>query len=145
MTSPCAEVPHTSRSDSNAAPSSLHRLRSWLFFLAWSGEGIRCKRLGGDPGGVCRASSTCCLSSLAHRGADSLDAGGQLLTGPTARFYVAPLRGASEGQLLRACKDVSGGGGGQGVGKEAWGTAVLVGLHAFHRRSASGIYNYTLR
>lgn len=40
---------------------------------------------------------------------------------------MAPLHGASEGQLLRACKDVSGGGGGQGVGKEAWGTAGLVG------------------
>lgn len=34
---------------------------------------------------------------------------------------MAPLHGASEGQLLRACKDVSGGGGGQGVGKEGWG------------------------
>lgn len=38
--------------------------------------------------------------------------------GPTACFYAPPLHGASEGQLLRARKDVSGGGGGQGVGKE---------------------------
>lgn len=41
--------------------------------------------------------------------------------GQTARLYVAPLHGASEGQLLRARKDVSGGGGGQGVGKEGRG------------------------
>lgn len=66
---------------------------------------------GGDPGGVCRASCTCCLSSLTHRGADSQDARGQLLTATTldspSCLYVPSLHGASRGQLLRACKDVS--------------------------------------
>lgn len=38
-----------------------------------------------------------------------------------------PLHGASEGQLLRACKDVSGGGGGQGVGEEGRGGQSWVG------------------
>lgn len=41
--------------------------------------------------------------------------------GQSPCFYLPPLHGASQGQLLRACKDVSGGGGGQGVGKEGGG------------------------
>ena len=36
-------------------------------------------------------------------------------------FYLPPLHGASWGQLLRACKDVRGGGGGQGVGLDGGG------------------------
>lgn len=51
-------------------------------------------------------------------------------------FYLPPLHGASWGQLLRACKDVRGGGGGQGVGKERGGGMKpwVGGLHAFSRR-----------
>lgn len=81
-------------------------------------------------------------------GADSQDATGQLLTGATLEspvcLYLPSLRGASGGQLLRPRKDVRGGGGGQGVGKQG-GSTVMGGLHAFSRRGAARFYNHTLR
>ena len=115
---------------------------SYFRFVRWVRQVLAS---GGDPGGVCGEPCTCCLSSLTHRGADSQNARGQLLTGTASDsplcIYLPPLHGASKGQLLRACKDVSGGAGGQGVG----GATVMGGLHAFSRRWASRFYNYTPR
>lgn len=81
--------------------------------------------MGGGKGG-----SRCCLQSVQHLlPVLTHPSGGRFpgcqraaadrrCFGHTAGPHVPPLHGASEGQLLRACKDVSGGGGGQGVGKE---------------------------
>lgn len=96
--SPSAEGA-ASRSHSKVAP---REASSFFFKLGQvSASGVGWGR-GGGPGGVCRASSTCCLSSLAHRGADSLDAGGQLLTGDCLLLCGSPTRGlrgsAAEGR-----------------------------------------------
>lgn len=86
---------------------------------------IRCKRLGGWGGG----GSRWCLQSAQHLlPVLTLPSGGrfpgcQRAAADRRRLPASlePLHGASEGQLPRARKDVSGGGGGQGVGKEGWG------------------------
>lgn len=93
-------------------------------FLAGSGE-HQVQVSGGDPGAACRASCTCCLSSLTHRGADSRDARGQLLTGAALDSMCPPTRGlrGSAAKGMQRCqwgwrrsRSWQGGAGGQARG-----------------------------